>query len=103
MAGPILFIVLAGFVIISTINAYSVLDRTSNKIGKIFFFLMMIITIVLFIDDPNLLYNRTSFYSKYAFDKCVPEQAVRQIGCPFGNEFKFICQQHQLCYACVSC
>lgn len=43
------------------------------------------------------------------FDPCPPVEAVKALGCglserypPFNGLFQPICEQHQLCYACVS-
>ncbi len=43
-------------------------------------------------------------------DRCVPVRAVRELGCTlsarnilFKGLFRSVCEQHQLCYACVSC
>jgi hypothetical protein len=105
MAGPIVLIVLTYLITISTISTYSVLNRIPNKLGKFKKILFLLTIFILYIDRENLLFNRTSIYSKSTFDKCVPVEAIRQIGCPFSDHddaFKFICEQHQLCYACVS-
>ena len=42
-------------------------------------------------------------------DECVPVRAMEELGCVlskrnifFGGMFQRVCEQHQLCYACVS-
>jgi hypothetical protein len=42
-------------------------------------------------------------------DLCIPVRAVRELGCTlsarnvlFQGLFRTVCEQHQLCYACVS-
>lgn len=109
MGDPIFFIVLTCLITIPTIKTYSIQNRISNKFGKFKRFFFIIISKYIFLDEQSLLFNRTPINSKSTLDKCVSVEAVRQLGCLFidqnnlhHNVFKSICEQHQLCYACVS-
>lgn len=57
-------------------------------------------------------WNKTmnSWISLAKMEPCVPILAVKELGCAlstkntmFKDLFESVCEQHQLCYGCVSC
>jgi hypothetical protein len=104
MAGPLILIVLVCLINIPIITSYTTLNRILSQLGKFEFVNILLYYNDIFIDNQRLSINKTLIYSS-TLDDCISVQAVKQLGCSFGEKdslFKSICEQHQLCYACVS-